>query len=361
MRSKFQHLLETTSYLIWLSLLVPVLVDPQRLSHVHSADWLRYWILLWLTFGTALLIGLRLGRRQIIARHIAFGLQSVTALALAWIRPDYYIGFLLILIAWQLAIFLRVQVAVGWVLLQATALSLVLSPLCSDGCGWVASIFYFLFQVFALFIVFLVRNEWTARLKQEHEVREIQSNQALLIERSKSDERLSLSRDLHDVLGHRLAGLSIHLEIGLNSTRADERERSIVKSKELVREMMNDVREVVGALRSTESMDLQQAVAALAANAPQLDVHTRIPFGLQLRDSELVHAFLRCVQEIITNAMKHANAANLWIDVDVEDNWIRIAARDDGHGVVVADLTPDSSRGFGAGGRGSRDAAESYQ
>jgi len=291
MHSRFQRLLETTSYLIWLSLLVPVLVDQQRFSQGHSVDWLRYWVLLWLAFGAALLIALRLASRNIVARRVAFGLQSATALALAWIRPDFYIGFLLILIAWQLASFVRVQVAVSWVLVQAIALSLVLSPLCSDGCGWVASIFYFLFQVFALFIVFLVRSEWAARLQQEHKAREIQMNHALLIERSKSDERVSLSRELHDVLGNRLAGLSIHLEIGLNSPRADERERSIVKSTELVREMMNDVREVVGALLSTECMDLHRAVATLASNAPKLDVHTRVPSGLQLRDPELAHAF----------------------------------------------------------------------
>ena len=41
---------------------------------------------------------------------------------------------------------------------------------------------------------------------------------------------------------------------------------------------------------------------------------------------------LRCLQEIITNAIRHAAASNLWIELSRTGNGIAIRARDDGRG-----------------------------
>jgi len=41
---------------------------------------------------------------------------------------------------------------------------------------------------------------------------------------------------------------------------------------------------------------------------------------------------LRCVQEIITNAIRHAAADNLWIELARTDSGIAIQAWDDGRG-----------------------------
>ena len=42
---------------------------------------------------------------------------------------------------------------------------------------------------------------------------------------------------------------------------------------------------------------------------------------------------VRCVQEIITNTVKHAQAQNLWITLTATAEGIEISARDDGRGV----------------------------
>ena len=53
---------------------------------------------------------------------------------------------------------------------------------------------------------------------------------------------------------------------------------------------------------------------------------------LTLDDPERAHVLLRCTQEIITNAVRHAGARNLWIDARRVDGAIGIEARDDGTG-----------------------------
>jgi signal transduction histidine kinase len=48
----------------------------------------------------------------------------------------------------------------------------------------------------------------------------------------------------------------------------------------------------------------------------------------------VAQAIVRCVQETMTNAIRHAAARNLWIEVAREAGEVRVRARDDGRGAV---------------------------
>jgi signal transduction histidine kinase len=50
-------------------------------------------------------------------------------------------------------------------------------------------------------------------------------------------------------------------------------------------------------------------------------------------DPEHAHLLLRCVQEIITNSVRHAHAQNLWIRLSMAPDGVAMSARDDGRGV----------------------------
>jgi len=69
-----------------------------------------------------------------------------------------------------------------------------------------------------------------------------------------------------------------------------------------------------------------------------LSVHLDLPPALQVHDAERADALLRCVQEIITNAARHAGARNLWIRLEPRPDGIALDARDDGHGVSQLSL-----------------------
>jgi signal transduction histidine kinase len=66
--------------------------------------------------------------------------------------------------------------------------------------------------------------------------------------------------------------------------------------------------------------------------AGDLQVHLDIPPSLGALDSDRAHAIVRCVQEVMTNAVRHAGARNLWIAVSDGTDGIRVRARDDGRG-----------------------------
>lgn len=48
--------------------------------------------------------------------------------------------------------------------------------------------------------------------------------------------------------------------------------------------------------------------------------------------ADRAHALVRCVQEIVTNATRHGQAANLWIRIAAQPGGIALDARDDGRG-----------------------------
>ena len=92
------------------------------------------------------------------------------------------------------------------------------------------------------------------------------------------------------------------------------------------------MREAVSQLREGGAIDLGAALRPLAENVPSLAIHMDIEDPLTMDDPERAHVLLRCTQEIITNAVRHAGAHNLWIHARREDGRIGIDAHDDGAG-----------------------------
>jgi signal transduction histidine kinase len=73
----------------------------------------------------------------------------------------------------------------------------------------------------------------------------------------------------------------------------------------------------------------------MAAEIPRPRVHLVFPDGpddFAVEDAGLAHLLLRCCQEIATNAAKHAQAENLWLELVREGDSIGVRARDDGRG-----------------------------
>ncbi len=52
---------------------------------------------------------------------------------------------------------------------------------------------------------------------------------------------------------------------------------------------------------------------------------------------ERADAIIRCVQEVLTNAARHADARNLWIAITADRSAIRLRARDDGQSAPAVD------------------------
>jgi signal transduction histidine kinase len=195
------------------------------------------------------------------------------------------------------------------------------------------------FMLFAAASSFLVRSETAAREELTAVNAELLTTRALLAENSRVEERLRISRDLHDTLGHHLTALSLQLDVASRLSEGAAADH-IRQAHAVTRLLLSDVRDVVSRLREGRPPDLAHSIRALAgmgrdpgdAGRYGVTIHLDVPDALSVDDTSRAEIILRCVQEIITNTARHAEAHNLWIRIEARPDGIALHARDDGRG-----------------------------
>jgi signal transduction histidine kinase len=243
----------------------------------------------------------------------------------------------LVLIAQRLPSVVPKRAATLWIVAQSIGLLVVYwsslgPPISLTVCGVLLGV-----QFFAVSRSELVLQERRAREALEQANAELRATRELLAERSREAERLRISRDLHDTLGHHLAALSIQLDIASRQIEGPAADH-VREAHAIARLLLSDVRDVVSRLRDGAPVDVIERLAPLAVRSGPPKVHLKAPATLKLSDAERADALIRCVQEIITNAARHAGAQNVWIEIAEKNGGIALTARDDGRG--AAELAP---------------------
>jgi signal transduction histidine kinase len=190
---------------------------------------------------------------------------------------------------------------------------------------------YFPFQLLAWFTSGALAGESAAREALARVNGELLATRGLLAEASRSAERLRISRELHDVVGHRLAALSVNLEAA-SRVKEEDRLRFVEQAHGAAKKLLGDVREVVTNLRRTEPVDLGAALRLMVGEVARPAIEVDCADTLILADRDVAHAVLRCTQEIVTNAIKHAGAVHLRMAVHALATGIEVTAEDDGAG-----------------------------
>ncbi len=190
---------------------------------------------------------------------------------------------------------------------------------------------YAAFQAFAIAAMSLATSERAARESLSRANQELHATRSLLAENSRAAERLRISRDLHDTLGHHLTALSLQLDVA-SRLASGQAEEHIREAHAITKLLLADVRDVVSQMRETGRVDLAQAVKAVIGEHDPMKIHLDMPETLPIDEPDRAHALVRCVQEIVTNATRHGEAANLWIRIAPHPGGIELHARDDGRG-----------------------------
>lgn len=174
------------------------------------------------------------------------------------------------------------------------------------------------------------------------------------------EERRQIARELHDELGQSITAIrSFGLLIQQQVTAGDER---IAEAARLVVDtaagMYDAVHEMIPRLRpfALDSFGLGDAVADLVAawrtrhTGTAIQVHLEDPLP-QLAAAQSICAY-RIVQEALTNAIRHARAAQISVSVSAETDALIVRVTDDGVG-----LAPGWERSGHYGVRGMRERA----
>jgi signal transduction histidine kinase len=166
------------------------------------------------------------------------------------------------------------------------------------------------------------------------ELREVNANllatRSLLAESARESERLRLSRELHDVSGHKLTALKLNLAV-LAKDEAVGTRREFQAVRALADELLEDIRGVVSQLRRHEGIDLRNAFARLAEHLPSPRVHVEVADDARVEDAERAATLVRLAQEALTNSARHAGAHNVWLRLTRDGDRLQLVIEDDGN------------------------------
>jgi signal transduction histidine kinase len=304
----------------------------QRPGELLSPRWAT-WLALSCLFAGSFWLStsfLESGRHGRVCR-LLLAAQTLAALGMALAAPSSLLGALLVVVAAQLAAVVGPAAAWGWVAAQTLGLCAIFVPALGVHRALALAAVFAAFEAFSLYTSELAARERRTSEELARVNRELMAAQSLLADRSRAAERLRISRDLHDVTGHHLTALSLALEAARHAPPGQTAEL-LARGQDLTRQLLQDVRRVVGALRDPEVEDLKRALQAVGEGIVRPQVHLAAPDVLRVGDGEAARAALSCVQEIVTNTIKHSDARHLWVEVATRVGGLAIRARDDGQG-----------------------------
>ncbi len=200
----------------------------------------------------------------------------------------------------------------------------------------VSGLIYTLLQIGTYLAVRAHHREVTMRTQLAAAHAELRATSTMLAESSRADERLRIARDLHDAVGHQLTVLALELEIASHRATPPASEH-VARARAVASDLLTDVRQTVGELRR-RAPDLRVMLERIVTGIPAPRIHVQVADDVELDEVRTV-ALARCVQEIVTNTIRHAHAAHLWIDVACEESGaVVLTARDDGRGTARLEI-----------------------
>lgn len=312
---------------LWLAYGWPVITQYRVAGTIRGLTVSPLWFIPFAVMGVAVLAAmvLKLSDR---AHWTLIGVQLAAVVVMTVLVPWAGMSSFLVVIAWQVGMSTAAAKAMSWLTFQNLAIIGTLAQALNPDICWVLTKSAAL-QLLFVFTAQALRREAESSRALVQTNRELRSAQAIIASNVRNAERLRISRELHDAWGHELTALGLQLEIASHVTEPAKAQDHVLKAKGLASTLLGKVRDVVSTLRDAERSGLKEGLQALTQSIPTPIIHVDIAPGILVSPNQ-AHALLRCAQEAVTNAMKHADAENLWLQVRPDSDGVRLIAHNDG-------------------------------
>ncbi|MDR7276802.1 sensor histidine kinase [Catenuloplanes atrovinosus] len=175
-----------------------------------------------------------------------------------------------------------------------------------------------------------------------------------------AEERLRIAREVHDVLGHTIAAITVQAGLAddVLDSRPDEARVALRAIRSTARQAMTELRTAVGLLRGPASLAPPpglDGIAALAevARAAGLEATVVTAGEPAPVPGPVALTAYRIIQEALTNTVRHAGAHRVRIDLRYAPGTLDVEVTDDGRGAGAA---PPDGPGVGLRGMAERAA-----
>lgn len=190
-------------------------------------------------------------------------------------------------------------------------------------------------SVFSILIILFLRKYLQS--KREQQLQENFSQRLLSVQ---EEERLKISRDLHDSIGQ-----------SLSLVKREVQQREILDIDQLLGNTIKDLRDVSQSIYpyNLKNFGLSYAAEQLCAKIEKttdLQIKLKIQDIGKVADEDLILNIYRLIQEALNNIVKHANATHVVVIVMEKSNEIVVKVKDNGDGFDVK-YKMKTSKSFG--------------
>ncbi|GEN65944.1 tetratricopeptide repeat-containing sensor histidine kinase [Chryseobacterium rhizosphaerae] len=218
-------------------------------------------------------------------------------------------------------------------------------------------VFIFIFIVLIILLLYAYKQR-AKSMKQRDELH------ALAMEKEKQNSKIStltallegqeqergrLARDLHDGLGGLLSGTKLQLS-SLDPHKSESIEHEISKSITQIDGAVEELRRVAHNLMPDLLMKygLEVAIQEFASRVSNstLEIHTEFINYTNSISEEKQLILYRIIQELVNNAIKHADTSEIIIQISEEENVLNLTVEDNGKGFDLTGLNVRKTAGF---------------
>jgi signal transduction histidine kinase len=337
---------------------------PMRISALLTCSAICYLTLLHLSFGIEFMLQLS----AFISFYISFFIvtstppthfpfknkllllyQAVIALVLIRYDINYIVPTLLVFVATQLPIRFSRLHAFSIILFNSSIHFIILYDDPTDY-AFNSIIIFLMLQFFGFFAVdSLLREEIT---KEELSTinKELLATRYMLKASSERKERLRISRDLHDTIGHQLTSLALNLEVS-HFKVPDDCKPLLEKNRDQAKTLLSEVRAVVKEMRNAEQFDLVETFSALFDQLPKCEL--KVESIVEIHETRLKQQIMFCLQEAVSNAIRHGKADSFTLSATKKDKHLTFSLTDNGTALFIND--------FGSGLTGMKERLADFE
>lgn len=203
----------------------------------------------------------------------------------------------------------------------------------------------------AILIGYLIYRQQKLKNKQQEQEFQLKSAIAQIETQNKlQDQRLSISRDLHDNIGAQLTFIissvdNIKYAFDLENTKLDTKLESI---SNFTKSTIVELRDTIWAMNSNEISfeDLRLRIFNLIEKAKMAKEDIDFKFHIDENSTKQKFSSIkgmniyRTIQEAVNNSIKYANAQTISVRVKSDDDKIKIVISDDGIGFDAETTSP---------------------
>ncbi len=199
--------------------------------------------------------------------------------------------------------------------------------------------------------------------RQDVLVRDLEAARSALADRAVADERRRMARELHDVAGHTLAAVMLHVTGARHILRRDldEAERALLDAEAVGRASMDQIRAAVETLRTSERgvdppLPAADRLDVLVEQYRRTGLSVDVSIEPRIADlrGEVGFAVHRIAREALANVARHAPTNRVELVAAMDDREVRLEISDHGRQADPSRSSPSGEGGFGLIGMAER-------